>query len=88
MKKENTDLLHFQLLLVFTQLIYTCTEANSTIGVPVGTHRILHSAMANASGFSLDADQYNLMFRNPDTSNFATASSQLMLLSAMEHIKV
>lgn len=40
-------------------------------------------ATVNASGLSLDADQYNSMFQSQGTTRCATANSQQMLHSAM-----
>ena len=51
MRRVNIDPLLFHLMPVYTLPIYICTEEKFMIGVDVGTHKILPSAMDNASGY-------------------------------------
>lgn len=86
MRRESTDRLACQLMLVFIQLISTWIVVNHMTGAHVATLNWIHSATASASGLWPVWDLLALMFLNPATSNSATAKCQQTHHSATELI--
>jgi hypothetical protein len=88
MKKASTDLLLCPLMLESSPHTYTCIEVKFMTGVHVVIHKSLLSVTDNASGSLPDADPFNSTYQSQAISSCATASLQLILLSAMEPISI
>lgn len=86
MKKESTDLLPCQPMLVSSPLTSISIVERFMTGAHVATLRTPPSAMASASGSWPDAVQWHSTFQNQATLSYAIAKCRPMPLSAMEHI--
>lgn len=82
-KKVDTDHLPFLHMPVYSQHTFTCNVVRYTISAHVGTLKLIHGAMVNASGSWQDADLLISMCQSQDTTNYATANSLPTLHSAM-----